>query len=203
MTDSFDLRDKVCLVTGANSGIGQATALALAGLGATVVLHARDAAKGEAARDEIVAASGNTAVDLLLADLSSQAAVRQLAAAFKAKYDRLNILINNAGINTSQRTITADGFESNWAVNYLAPFLLTQLLLDQLAAGAPARVVNLGTWMQPPIDLDDLLREKSYVPGAAYTQSKTGVVLFTRELAHRLAGTGVTINCINPGLVHT
>jgi NAD(P)-dependent dehydrogenase (short-subunit alcohol dehydrogenase family) len=115
----------------------------------------------------------------------------------------LHLLINNAGVNPDQRTITGDGFETNWAVNYLAPFLLTQLLLDRLTAGAPARVVNLGTWIQPAIDLDDLLREKSYQAGMAYTQSKTGVVLFTRELARRLAGTRVTVNCINPGLVHT
>ncbi len=203
MTNPADLRDKVCLVTGANSGIGQATTLGLAKRGATVVMCCRNAERGQAARDEIARASGNESVDLLMADLASQAAVRRLADEFKVKYPRLHILINNAGLNLSQRSVTGDGIETTLAVNYLAPFLLTQLLLEPLALGAPARVVNLGTWIQPAIDLDDVMRERRYDPMEAYTQSKTAVVMFTYELARRLRGTGVTVNCVNPGLIRT
>jgi NAD(P)-dependent dehydrogenase (short-subunit alcohol dehydrogenase family) len=203
MASPAEMRGKVYLVTGANSGIGKATAQGLARRGATVVMVCRDEQRGRAAREEIVERSGNPWVDLLLADLASQAAVRHLAEEFKAKYSRLHVLINNAGLNLSQRSVTADGIETTFAVNYLAPFLLTQLLLDRLMAGAPARVINLGTWIQPPIDLDDVMREKRYDPMETYTQSKTALVMFTRELAKRLNGTGVTVNCVNPGLIRT
>ena len=203
MTSPTDLRGKVCLVTGANSGIGQATALGLAKMGATVVISSRSAERGQVARDEIVKASGNESVDLLIADLASQAAVRRLADEFKAKYPRLNILINNAGLNASERLVTADGVETVFAVNYLAPFLLTHLLLDSLKAGAPARVINLGTWIQPAINLDDVTREKHFDPQAVYSESKTALTMFTYELARRLPGAGVTVNCLNPGLIRT
>lgn len=203
MASQNDLQGKVCLVTGASSGIGQATALDLARRGATVVLHARSAERGRAAQTEIVKQSGNAAVDLLLADITAQAAVRQLAADFKSKYARLDILINNAGVNSTTRAITPEGIESIFAVNYLAPFLLTHLLLEALQAGAPARVVNLGTWIQPALNLDDVNREQKYDPMAAYSESKTALTMFTYEMARRLAGTGVTINIVNPGLIRT
>lgn len=203
MNSSADLQGKVCLVTGANSGIGKATALGLARMGATVVMSCRNADSGEAARQEIVQGSGNRSVDLLIADLASQAAVRRLADDFKAKYTCLNSLINNAGLNLSDRSLTPDGVETVFAVNYLAPFLLTHLLLDPLKAGAPARVVNLGTWVQPAIDLDDVMREKHFDPMAVYSESKTAVTMFTYELARRLRGAGVTFNCVNPGLIRT
>ncbi len=136
---------KICLVTGANSGIGKATALGLAKLGATVVMVCRDQAGGQSAQAEIIAATGNQAVDLMLADLSSLASIRQLSSDFKAKHSHLHVLINNAAVNLSQRTVTADSIETIFAVNHLAPFLLTHLLLDVLKASAPARIVNVAS----------------------------------------------------------
>ena len=137
------MEDKVCMVTGANSGIGKATAMGLARLGATVVMVCRDRARGEAAVAEIKTATGNPNVALLLADLSSRAAIRQMAQAFREQYPQLHVLINNAGIAPVQRSVTVDGIETVFAVNYLAPLLLTNLLLDVLKASAPARVVNV------------------------------------------------------------
>ena len=203
MASNAERQGKVCLVTGANSGIGKETALSLAQMSMTVVMSCRERVSGEAARAEIIKESGNEAVDLLVSDLASQAAIRGLADEFKAKYSRLNILINNAGLNPSQRSVTPDGVETVFAVNYLAPFLLTHLLLDSLKAGAPARVINLGTWIQPAIDLDDVTREKHFDPQAVYSESKTALTMFTYELARRLPGAGVTVNCVNPGLIRT
>jgi NAD(P)-dependent dehydrogenase (short-subunit alcohol dehydrogenase family) len=202
MNESIELRGKTCLVTGANSGIGRATALGLAKRGATVVMVCRNEEGGRAVQADIAIQSGNKSVDLFIADLARQSAVRQLAEVFAAKYARLHVLINNAGVNISRRTLTADGIETTFAVNYLAPFLLTHLLLEQLKASEPARVINLATWMHPPLDMDDLTREKHYDPMAAYLQSKTAIVLFTKELARRLPD-GVTVNCVNPGLTRT
>ena len=199
------MKDKVCLVTGANAGIGKATALGLAERGATVVMVSRNRERGEAAQAEIRRQSGHEAVDLLLADLSSQAEIRRLAAEFKRQYDQLHVLINNAAIIPLQRQETADGLEMQFAVNHLAYFLLTHLLLDVLKAGAPARIVNVSsqTHRWGRIDFDDLQSERSYDPQAAYKQSKLANVLFTYELARRLQGTGVTVNCLHPGGIRT
>ncbi|HLN63413.1 MAG TPA: SDR family oxidoreductase [Symbiobacteriaceae bacterium] len=196
---------KIALVTGATSGIGKATALGLARMGATVVLVARDRVKGEATRAEIMANSDNRSVDLLVADLSSQASIRQLAAAFNAKYDRLDLLINNAGGVFPNRTLTADGLEYTFAFNHLAYFLLTDLLLDRLKASAPARIVNVTSRFSngATVDLADLQLERGYTGIKAYSQSKLCNMLFTYELARRLAGTGVTVNCVHPGVVRT
>jgi NAD(P)-dependent dehydrogenase (short-subunit alcohol dehydrogenase family) len=202
VNESIELQGQTCLVTGASSGIGKATTFGLAKRGAAVVMVCRDEERGQAAQAEIVTRSGNKSVDLFTADLATQSAVRQVADAFKAKYSKLHVLINNAGLNLSRRTITADGNETIFAVNYLAPFLLTHLLLDRLQSSAPARVINLATWMHPPVDLDDLRREKHYDPMEVYLQSKTAVVLFTEELARGLPD-GVTINCVNPGMIRT
>jgi len=202
MSEANDMYGKVCLVTGANSGMGKATAEGLAKLGATIVMVCRDPQRGQAAHAEIVAQSGSETVDLFIADLSRQSEVRRLAETFKSKYPRLDVLINNAGLNVSRRALTEDGIETIFAVNYFAPFLLTHLLLEQLKASAPARVINLATWMHPPVDLDDLTREKHYDQMQVYTQSKTAIVLFTEELARRLPKS-VTVNCVNPGLIHT
>src|SRR5262245_39529518 len=203
MASSNDLQGKVCLVTGASSGIGKAAALGLARRGATVVLHARSPERGQAALDEIRSASGSRSLHLLTGDLASQAAVRRLAHEVKEQFSELNVLINNAGVNPSQRVLTADGVEMNLAVNYLAPFLLTLLLLDPLKANAPSRVVNMGTWRQPPVHLDDLKRETRFDAMQAYQESKTALTMFTYELARRLAGSGVSVNSVNPGLIRT
>ncbi len=199
------MQGKICIVTGANSGIGKATALGLAQMGATVVMVCRDRARGEAAQSEIKAKSGNDAVDLLLADLSSQQSIRQLAENFKQRYTRLHVLINNAGAFYLTRHESVDGLEMTFAVNYLAPFLLTNLLLDVLKASAPARIVNVASESHEAgyIKMDDLQAKKRYRPMRAYGQSKLALVLFTYELARRLHGTGVTANCLHPGFVAT
>lgn len=199
------MKDRVCVITGANSGIGKATALGLAKMGATVVLVCRDWRRGEAALAEIEAASGNSDLGLLLADLSLQASVRQLAEEFKARYSHLHVLINNAGIALSKRSVTAEGIETTFAVNYLAPFLLTNLLLDVLTASAPARVVNVaGDYhRKATLNFDNLMSERNYTRLGANNQAKLALVLFTYELARRLDGTGVTANCLHPGAVAT
>jgi NAD(P)-dependent dehydrogenase (short-subunit alcohol dehydrogenase family) len=195
------MQGKICLITGSTSGIGKETALALAQMGATVVLVGRDRARGEAAKAEISAKSGNTAVDLLLADLSSQASIRQLADDFKAKYQRLDVLINNAGAVYAKRATSIDGIEMTLAVNHLAYFLLTNLLLDVLKASA-ARIVNVSSAAHSggTIKFDDLQSARHYTGFQVYSNSKLANVLFTYELARRLQGTGVTVNCLHPGL---
>jgi NAD(P)-dependent dehydrogenase (short-subunit alcohol dehydrogenase family) len=201
----MNLQGKICLVTGATSGIGKATALGLARLGATVVLVARDQARGETTRDEIIAQSSSRAVDLLLADLSSQQSIRQLAGTVTQTYPRLHVLVNNAGLFSLRRHTTVDGLELTLAVNYLAPFLLTNLLLDTLKASAPARIVNVSSSAHEEghIRLDHLQMERGYRPMRAYGQSKLALVLFTYELARRLEGSGVTANALHPGFVST
>jgi NAD(P)-dependent dehydrogenase (short-subunit alcohol dehydrogenase family) len=200
------MQGKICMVTGANSGIGKATALALAQMGATVVMVCRDRARGEEARSEITTTSRNSAVDLLLADLSSQQSIRQLVENFQHHYTRLHVLINNAGAAfPGRRRETVDGLEMTFAVNYLAPFLLTNLLLDVLTASTPARIVNVSSaaHQSGSMQLDDLQAEQRYRPMHTYPQAKLAVVLFTYELARRLQGMGVTVNCLHPGFVAT
>src|SRR6184192_2773314 len=204
-TVNSSMQGKICMVTGANSGIGKATALALAQMGATVVMVCRDRARGEEARSEITTKSRNNAVDLLQADLSSQQSIRQLVEHFKQRYTHLHVLINNAGAAFTGRRETVDGLEMTFAVNYLAPFLLTNLLLDVLKASAPARIVNVSSASHKSgyIQMDDLQGEKHNRSMRAYPQSKLAIVLFTYELARRLQGTGVTANCLDPGFVAT
>jgi NAD(P)-dependent dehydrogenase (short-subunit alcohol dehydrogenase family) len=196
---------RTCVVTGATSGIGEETARGLARLGATVVLAVRDPRKGEAVREEIVRDTANPRVDVMRVDLSSQASIRDFAAAFKAKSPHLHVLVNNAGIYTSRRTLTPEGFESTFAINHLGSFLLTNLLLDLLRSSAPARIVNVssGAHAAGHIDFEDLQREKRFRGWGAYSQSKLANVLFTNELARRLEGTGVTVNAVHPGVVRT
>ena len=164
--------EKICLITGATSGIGKATAMGLANMGASVVMVGRDRARGEAAMAEIKDGSANASVDLMLADLSSQEEIRRLAAVFKEAYPRLDVLINNAGVIRSERITTADGLETTFAVNHLAYSLLTNLLLDVLKASAPARIVNVASGEQRngAIDFDDLQGEKGYKWAKAYSQ---------------------------------
>lgn len=195
----------ICMVTGANAGIGKATALGLARLGATVIMVCRSRQRGEVARDEIKRESGNDSVSLMLADLSWQASIRQLAADFEARRSALHVLINNAGVITRSRTVTKDGLETQFAVNHLACFLLTNLLLDVLKASAPARIINVSSQVHygASIDFDDLQSERSYRPARVYAQTKLANVAFTYELARRLRGTGVTVNCLHPGVIAT
>ncbi len=199
------MQGKICMVTGANSGIGKATALGLAQMGTTVIIVCRDRARGEEAQNEIKTKSGNNAVDLLLADLSSQQSIRQLVENFQQNYTQLHVLINNAGVFMMSRKATVDGLEMTFAVNYLAPFLLTNLLLDKLQNSAPARIVNVSSESHQSgyIKIDDLQAEKGYRSWNAYGQSKLALVMFTYELARRLQGTDMTVNCLHPGFVST
>ena len=204
-TLNTNMQGKVCIVTGANSGIGKATTLGLAQTGATVVMVCRDQAKGEEAQQEIKQQSGNEAIDLMLADLTSQASIRELAKNIQQRYQQLHVLINNAGVVNLTRQETSDGFEVMFAVNYLAPFLLTNLLLEKLKASAPSRIVNVSSDSHEAgyIKMDDLQSEQQYAFMRSYGQSKLALVLFTYELARRLQGTGVTANCLHPGFVAT
>lgn len=199
------MNGKTVLITGATNGIGKATATELASLGATVVITGRDRARGQAVLEEIRSKTGNSKLDLLVADLSSQAEVRRLAAEFKAKYPRLNVLVNNAGGFFDARQTTVDGLEYTFAFNHLAYFLLTNLLLDTLKASAPSRIVNVSSAAQSSgkLNFDDLQAEKRYSGMAAYNNSKLANVLFTYELARRLQGSGVTVNALHPGVVNT
>ena len=199
------MRNRICMVTGATSGMGKATAAALAQMGATVILVARDQSKGEAVRDEIRMQSGNTNVEMMLADLSSQSSIRKLADTFRRNYQHLHVLINNAGGIFFQRETTVDDLEMTFAVNYLASFLLTDLLLDVLKASVPARIINISSNVERigKIDFDDLQHEKRYSGMGAYAQAKLAIMLFTYLLASRLEGTGVTVNAITPGPVAT
>jgi len=200
------MQGRVCLVTGATSGIGRETALGLADRGAAVVIVARDAARGRATVADIRRQTGNAAVGMLKADLSSQEQVRGLARDFRARHPHLHVLLNNAGLITPTRSVTVDGVETQFAVNHLACFLLTHLLLDVLKAGTPSRIVNVASQVERlgVIDFDDLGREKTpYDRLDAYYQSKLANVLFTYELARRLEGTGVTANCVHPGVIGT
>jgi NAD(P)-dependent dehydrogenase (short-subunit alcohol dehydrogenase family) len=199
------MSDKICLVTGATSGIGRATAIALAELGATVVVAGRNERLGRETAEEIRAVTGGRPADYLIADLSSQREVRELARRFRERYPRLDVLVNNAGVITRERTVTGDGIETQLAVNHLAPFLLTHLLVDLLRATSPARIVTVASQVEASgtIDFEDIGGERHYDPIAAYSQSKLANVLFTYELARRLEGSGVTANCLHPGVIAT
>ena len=197
---------RVCLVTGATSGIGRETAIGLAERGAKVIVAGRDHARGRETVAEIAQRTGRRDAEHVVADLSSQAQVRRLAAELRAKHERLHVLVNNAGVITPKRATTVDGIETQLAVNHLAPFLLTHLLLDVLKASAPARIVNVSSQVERlgVVDFDDLGRERRpYERLDAYNQSKLANVLFTTELARRLAGTNVTANCLHPGVIGT
>src|SRR5690242_13824989 len=186
------LEGKICLVTGSTSGIGKVTARELANQGATVVLVSRTRAKGEATQAEITQATGNPHVELLVADLSLLADVRRLASEFQHTYPHLHLLVNNAGCAYPTRTLTSEGLEATLVVNYLAPFLLTELLLDRLKANAPARIVNVSSAQHANahIEFDNLQGEKKYGNLSNYNQAKLALLLWTYELARRLEGTG-------------
>jgi NAD(P)-dependent dehydrogenase (short-subunit alcohol dehydrogenase family) len=201
-----ELAGHVCVVTGATRGIGRATAEALAQLGATVVVHGRDARAVDRTCHAIAESAGNANVTGVVADLSALAEVRGLAREILSRHERLDVLINNAGLGAVRRLLTADGFERQLAVNHLAPFLLTNLLLDRLKASAPARIVVVSSmaYRRSGLDFEDLNWERRKYNGLeAYGASKLANILFTLELARRLEGTGVTANCLHPGVVAT
>jgi NAD(P)-dependent dehydrogenase (short-subunit alcohol dehydrogenase family) len=206
MSDRTNPMDgKTVLVTGGTGGIGRATAEGLARLGARVAVTGRDIARTQVAAAEIAAATANPAVDAFAADLSVQAGVRRLAHDVLDACPRLDVLVNNAGGFWARRHLTADGLEYTFALNHLAPFLLTNLLLDQLTASAPARIVTVSSGAQAlgKINFDDLQGERAYSGQRAYNQSKLANVMFTYELARRLVGTGVTATVLHPGVTRT
>ena len=198
------MQGKICLITGGTNGIGKSTAQELARMGATVVIVGRDAQKTSQVVEEIRATSGNKNVDSLLADLSSQQEVRRLANDFKNMYSHLHVLLNNAGGFFMQRQLSVEGIEMTFALNHLAYFLLTNLLLDTIKASAPARIINVSSnaHTSGKIEFDNLQGERNYSP-SAYDNSKLANILFTMELARLLEGTGVTVNALHPGFVAT
>ncbi|MBV9689951.1 MAG: SDR family oxidoreductase [Ktedonobacteraceae bacterium] len=199
------LQNKICLVTGATSGMGKATALELARRGGTVLLVTRNQSKGERVLDEIRDASSNATIDLFVADLSSMCEVVRLADEVKARHQALHVLVNNAGGIFFERMETVDSYEYTFALNHLAYFQLTNLLLDLLKASAPARIINISSFVEKigKLNFADLHRQKQYSGFAAYAQSKLANLLFTYDLARRLDSTGVTVNAVGPNFVKT
>ena len=201
---------RICLVTGATQGIGLVTAQALAQQGATIIVVSRNPARCAATANDIQRQTGNSTVDFIAADLSIQREIRQAAEVFKSRYQHLHVLVNNAGATFGKRQESADGLEMNFALNHAAYFLLTNLLLDTLKASTPARILNVSSevhgWCKG-IDFDDLQSRRRYSEMQAYARSKLANVLFTYELARRLANDpaarGLTVNALNPGVVKT
>ena len=198
-----NMTGKICVVTGANAGIGKETAIGLAKLGATVVIVCRVAGRGENALREIKQKSGNDRVELMICDFSSQKSIRRFTDEFKRQYDRLDVLVNNAGVFLRQRSLTEDGIESTFAINHLGYFLVTNLLLDLMKKSTPSRIVNVASTAHKygKLDVNAWVSAREYSSFAAYANSKLANVLFTNELARRLEGTGVTANCLHPGAV--
>jgi NAD(P)-dependent dehydrogenase (short-subunit alcohol dehydrogenase family) len=196
---------KTVLITGGTSGIGKAAAVALAAMGAYVVVVGRNPERGEAALEEIKARSHSESVELMLADLSVQAEVGRLAGEFQERHDRLDVLANNAGLVQSRRTETAEGIETTLATNHLAPFLLTNLLIARLKESAPSRVITVSSEAQRwgKMDFEDVQSTRKYRGFPVYGMTKLANIMFTYELAERLKGTGVTANCLHPGPVGT
>ena len=202
---SGSMNGRVCVVTGATQGIGVATARALAAQGASVVVHGRDLARAEAVAAGLRRDTGNPELRAVQADFSRLAEVRRLGAQLAAQLPRLDVLINNAGMMSAVRALSAEHYDLTFAVNHLAPFLLTQLLLDKLRASAPARVVVVASeaHRRATLDFGDLMNQRVAGRWPAYNRSKLANILFARELARRLAGSGVTVNALHPGVVGT
>ncbi|WP_280771443.1 SDR family oxidoreductase [Salipaludibacillus daqingensis] len=198
-------KQTIALVTGANSGMGKATAFALANQDSQVIMLCRNEVKGKQAQEEIVNKTGNTKVDLLLCDFADLTDVRRFASHFNKTYGQLNVLVNNAAIISTKRQESKQGYELQFAVNHLAPFLLTNLLMDKLIGGAPARIVNVssGAYKFGRLHFDDLQSEKKYRTFKAYAQTKLANILFTYELSRRFQERHVTANCLHPGAVST
>ena len=201
----MDLNVKIAVVTGATSGIGRVTAVALAKEGMHLVLPVRNMDKGKAFKEELAELTGNKEVEVMHCNLASFDSIRQFAASFREKYDRLHLLVNNAGTWETKRKLSEDGVEMNFAVNHLAPFLLTNLLVDTIVASAPARIVNVSSTAhkQATMNFNDLEGQKRWSSMRSYGQGKLANIFFTRKLARELEGTGVTVNCLHPGVVET
>ncbi len=199
------MQDKTVLITGSTDGIGKQAAQELARMGARILLHGRNQERGEIAREEIIKSTGNHQVEFVMADLGSQEQVRDLAAQVHGLTDQINVLINNAGVDLTERQLTEDGYEMTFAVNYLAPFLLTNLLMDLIQNGKPSRIINVSSsvHVKARIDFENLQGEKSFIGWHAYTTTKLALVMFTKELAERLESSGITCNCLHPGAVDT
>jgi NAD(P)-dependent dehydrogenase (short-subunit alcohol dehydrogenase family) len=202
-----DMTGKVVVITGGNTGIGKETAVALAEMGATTVITSRGAQRGADAIADIQARARSEDVHVVSLDLASFASIRRAATEILERWDRLDVLVNNAGGIISGRRVTEDGFEMTFGVNHLGHFLLTDLLLDRLKASAPSRVVNVSSTAHRGalrgINFDDLQREHGYNTQSVYGESKLANILFTRELARRLDGTGVTVNALHPGVIRS
>jgi NAD(P)-dependent dehydrogenase (short-subunit alcohol dehydrogenase family) len=202
--EAMRVKGKIVLITGATSGIGKETARGLAQLGATVVITTRDAQRGEQTKQELIQSTENNNIDVLYCDLASFASIRECCTEFLKKYDALHVLINNAGIVEYHRRESKDGVENTFATNYLAPFLMTNLLLDVLKKSAPARIINLTSGLHSgTIRFDDLEFKQDFSGMKVYGHSKLAIILFTRLLAAQLKGTGITVNCVNPGMSTT
>jgi len=197
------MKGKVCVITGANRGIGKATATVLSQLGATVILACRDIERGEIVKADIISATNNPNVELMLVDLSLQESIQKMVTAFGKIHDRLDVLVNNAAVYKSKREMTPAGLEMMFATNHLGPFLLTNLLLDKLKASPPGRVLVVTAPSTTPIDFENLQGEKRFNSLQAFGVTKMCNLLFTYELSRRLAGTGVTVNAVHPGLTKT
>ncbi|MCB9006739.1 MAG: SDR family oxidoreductase [Ardenticatenaceae bacterium] len=199
------MNGKVCIVTGANAGIGKATAVGLAQRGATVVMVCRSRERGETAQQEIADRSGSQDLHLLMADLASQAEIRQVAQAILSQFPRVDVLINNAAVIPLRRSVSVDGLELQLAVNHLAPFLLTNLLLERLKTSAPSRIINVssGVHRGATLPFDDLQSKRHYHHTSVYATTKLMNVIFTKALARRLAGSGVTAYALHPGVPAT
>ena len=198
------MKNKIVLITGATSGIGKETALGLAKLGATIVFTTRDNLKGEKTKKELIATTSNKNIHMLKCDLASFESIRNCCKEFKSKYDKLHVLINNAGVWDFKRRESKDGIENIFATNYLAPFLMTNLLLDILKKSSPSHIINVTSGMHyGTINFDDIEFKQKFSGAKAYRQSKLGLILFTRFLAKKLEGTGVTVNCVHPGMNKT
>jgi NAD(P)-dependent dehydrogenase (short-subunit alcohol dehydrogenase family) len=202
------MKGKICMITGANRGIGKITALELAKMGTHIIMVCRDQEKSITVQQEIMEVSGNPDIELYIADLASQSSIRALADRFKEKFTELHILINNAATMTKKWTITKEGIERTFAVNHIAPFLLTNLLLDLLVAGSPSRIITVSSGMhhRSSIDFSDIQSKKSYGNLKAYSNSKLANILFTYELNLRLQNSGhasITANVVHPGFTRT
>jgi retinol dehydrogenase 14 len=198
------MKGKVILITGSTDGIGKQTALDLAEKGASIIVHGPDPERTKSAASEIKEATGSNNIDFLVADFSSLEAVRKLSDQLHEKYDRIDVLINNAGVYMSRRELSKDGFEMTFAVNHLSHFLLTHHLLDLIKKSSHGRIINVASMAHAhEMDFDNLQAEKFFDGYTAYSLSKLSNILFTYELARRLENTGVTVNCLHPGVIRT